>query len=90
MPLPRDPWLPAPYDDADMAALKALRDGTAQPHQQQRALAWVVQACGTYGPSFIPGDERASAFAEGRRWIGLQIVKLINLKPRESEDSEHG
>ena len=76
------PWLPADYDEADAYALQALSRGEAQPHQQARALKFIVNdLCGTYDLSYRPGSngERDTAFAEGGRAVGLQIVKLLAL-----------
>lgn len=75
--------MPAPYDPdgADTMAIKALATGTANDGQQKRALAWIINAvCGTYDLSFRPGEsgDRETAFAEGKRHVGLQIVKHIN------------
>lgn len=80
-PAPPPPWKPARWEVADVAAIQALQRGDAMEHQQQRALNWIIEACGTYDLSFRPGDdgERDTAFAEGKRSVGLQIVKLINL-----------
>jgi hypothetical protein len=79
------PWHPAPYEDADASAIKALAAGTASAAQQQRALDWIVhKACATYDLSFRPGEggERDSAFAEGKRFVGLQVVKMARAQPR--------
>lgn len=76
------PWLPPKYDLADIGALQALAKGEAPPDAQQRALKWIIEkAAGTYEPSYRPGEEgeRDTAFAEGRRHVGLQIVKLLKL-----------
>ena len=68
------------YDIADAAAIQALQAGTATEQQQQRALAWIVNtAAGTYEVAFDPENERTSAFELGRRYVGLQIVKLVKL-----------
>jgi hypothetical protein len=76
------PWKPAGYKVADAAALQALQRGDATPEQQKRALRWWVEgACATYDMSFRPGGEdgrRNTDFAEGRRFVGLQTVKLLN------------
>ena len=37
-PLEQNPVMPAPYDSADWAAVKALSEGRATPFQQQLAL----------------------------------------------------
>jgi hypothetical protein len=64
---------------ADFVALKALQAGTATPEQQQRALKWLIEnACGTYDLSYRPESDRETAFAEGRRFVGLQIIKALN------------
>jgi hypothetical protein len=73
------PWLPSSWNAVDAYAFKALASGTANEGQQKHVLQWLIAAAGTYDMSFRPGDERASAFAEGKRFVGLQIVKLINL-----------
>lgn len=83
---PRDPaWLPVLYDLADIEALRGVQSGTATAAQQAQALKWIVEiAAGTYEPSFrsdADGGERETAFAEGRRFVGLQIVKLLNMPP---------
>lgn len=84
---PRDPaWMPVAYDVPEIAAVKALALGEATAVQQQLALKWMIEnAAGTYDLSYrsdADGGERETAFAEGRRFVGLQLVKLINLPPR--------
>ena len=79
-PPPGAAWAPAPYDPADIGAIQALGRGEAQPHQQTRALKWIVEAvCGTYDQSFRPDSERETAFAEGRRFVGLTLVKATKM-----------
>lgn len=71
------PHVPAPYEAADCAAFIALAQGSATPEQQKRALDWIIRgAAGTYDLSYRPDSERATAFAEGKRFVGLQVVKL--------------
>src|SRR4051812_7230668 len=80
----RAPWKPAPYEPADAAAIQALQAGAATPAQQKRALAWIIrECCRTYDLSFRPGGpdgDRDTAFAEGRRAVGLQLVTMVNVK----------
>ena len=83
---PRAPaWMPVDYDLPTVAAIKALAAGTATDVQQRLAVQWVIETvAGTYEPSFrsdADGGDRETAFAEGRRFCGLQIVKIINLAP---------
>lgn len=78
------PWLPAPYDEALTGAIKALQAGNANAAQQQRALKWVIEAlCGTYDLSWRPDCDRATSFAEGKRFVGMQIVKQLKLTTPE-------
>ena len=76
------PIIPAPYTKYDVYAMKALQSGTANPEQQQRALAWIInKAAKTYDLSYRPGGQdgdRDTAFASGMQHVGQQIVKLIN------------
>lgn len=70
------------YEDDDVYAIKALNRGVASEAQQQRALHWLVQqACGTDELSYWPGvdGDRSTAFCEGRRFVGIQILKLVHL-----------
>ena len=74
------PWYPPEYEPADVSAIKGLFAGTASPEQQQRALKWIIEsACATYELSFRPTSDRDTAFAEGRRFVGLQLVKALHL-----------
>lgn len=73
-------FTPPDYELADVEAFQALARGDCSPHLQQRALRWVIEsAAATYDLSFRPGSERETCFAEGRRFVGLQIVKMLKL-----------
>lgn len=88
-----EPWKPSHYADEDAGAIQALLRGDAQPHQQQRALAYIIeQLCGTYDMSFRPASERDTCFAEGKRFVGNQLVKLtkVNLSKMTKEPTEQG
>ena len=76
-----EPWKPPHWEKPDAAALQALARGDCPEHLQQRALEYIVNTlAGTYDLSYRPTSERDTAFAEGRRFVGLQIVKLLKLK----------
>jgi hypothetical protein len=63
--------------------VRAVAQGNASEREQQIAMDWIVQqAAGTYELSYrsdADGGERETAMAEGRRFVGLQIVKLVNM-----------
>jgi hypothetical protein len=76
------PWMPAPYDEADTYAIKALAAGVANEGQQKRALKWIIETlCGTYDQPYRPGSEgdRDTVFACAKMHVGQQIVKQINV-----------
>lgn len=80
------PWqLPAAIVNADIFALQALERGTANAAQQQRAIEFIERRlCATDRMSFYPGGDdgrRATDFAEGKRWVGSQIRRLLKLRP---------
>jgi len=80
------PWTPAEYDKPVVYALKALERGDATPEQGKLALHWIVQTlCKKDDLSYRPTSDRDTAFAEGKRFVGLQIVKLLKLNMRETD-----
>jgi hypothetical protein len=65
---------------ADAAAIQALAAGEATPDQQRRALAWIVNVgCRTYDLSWRFGDPHSTSFAEGRRFAGMEIVRVMKV-----------
>lgn len=78
------PWKPAPFEDADAAALQALAKGSATADQQKRALDWIIiKACRTYDFPYRPGGlegERDTNIALGAVMVGQQIVKLMKIR----------
>jgi len=79
------PWQMPRIEDADIFALQALANGAAGNAQQQRAYEYVVRAlCETDRMTFWPGGEdgrRATDFAEGKRWVGLQLRRIEKMRP---------
>lgn len=78
------PWMPPGYEPEDAAAMQAMAKGTANGAQQIRALTWIIErAADTYGMSYRPGGhegDRDTVLAEGRRFVGNQIIKLTKVK----------
>lgn len=71
-------------------ALKNVAAGTASEHQQVTSMKWIIETlCGTYDLSYRPESDRDTAFAEGRRFVGLQIVKELNTNPKQRKDTEN-
>ena len=75
-----EPWKPAEWDAEDGYAIQAVMMGRASEEQQRRAMQFIVhQVCATYDLSYRPSSDRDTAFAEGKRFVGLQLVKFANL-----------
>lgn len=80
-------FMPAPYTRADINAVKGCIAGTADSDQQKRAMKWIIETvCATYDLSYRPESDRDTAFAEGRRFVGLQLVKALKLDLSKIED----
>lgn len=73
------PWKPFEWTPADVAAIQALQRGEATPDQQKRALDYIIHSAGTYDLSYRPSSDRDTAFAEGKRFVGLQIVTKLKI-----------
>lgn len=90
-PPPGSPWIP--YNWADnlpaVYALQALHKGEASPEQQKKALDLIItELSAYYGLSYNPNSPRDTDFAEGKRFVGAQIVKLVKLSPAVIEASK--
>lgn len=85
-------FLPPKWEVEDIGALRALARGDAMEHQQIRALKFIVEGlAATYQQSFRPGGlegDRETAFAEGRRFVGTQIVGLLTIDPNSIKETE--
>lgn len=69
------------WDGPTVAALKAFGKGIARPDQQIAVFNFIIEnLAGTYDLSFRPDDkggDRDTAFAEGRKFVGLQLRRVI-------------
>ncbi len=95
MPTPKSsaPWMAVNCTKAEVAALQALRRGEATPDQQLRALECIISKISDRnGMSFRPGldGDRDTAFAEGRRFVGNQIVRLTKLPLSKIKEEPNG
>ena len=88
---PEDPRAPAAYDRRTVAAFQALARGEATADQQVYALKHVVEEiCKTYDLSYRPASDRDTVFAEGKRFVGLQIVKFITIHTSRVKEEKDG
>jgi hypothetical protein len=90
----KDPWHPPDYDPAVIWAWRAFCQGKATESQQQTLFSYIMYvtaASEEYADlSFRPGDQWATAFAEGKRAVGLSLRKLSRpeLTPRGEHEVE--
>ena len=91
---PDRPWQLPRLDDADIFALQAVSKGVAGEGQQKRALDYIVRIlCETDRMTFWPGAEdgrRATDFAEGKRWVGLQLRRIEKMQINHREENSGG
>ena len=85
------PWLPALYQNRDIRALKSLWAGTASPEDQIHAIRYIVKhLCKTHDLSYRAHSQRDTDFAEGKRFVGLQIMKFVNYDPTDMRNENVG
>lgn len=73
-------WETIDYTADETTLVQLMNAGAANEGQQKQFLAFVVnRLCRTYDVSFDPESPRASDFAEGRRFVGLQLVTMTKL-----------
>jgi hypothetical protein len=82
------PYTPVKYVAADASAIQQLERGEASPEMQKRALKWIVNnVAETYGQSYRQ-NTHDTAFAEGKRFVGNTIVKMLKLEPSKLRSKE--
>lgn len=75
-------YAPVENTSVSVRLIQALNRGDATPQMQQDALKYIINTiCRTYDMSYHPESDRDTSFAEGRRFVGLQLVKLLSLLP---------
>lgn len=102
LPIPiKAPHEPALLSTTVVYAIKALPDGKATPDQQSALLRWLLyEVTKYYDISYRPGGkkgQRASDFADGKRFVGWNILTALNLPPeaiaamkeREDRGAQH-
>lgn len=76
----KEPYAYTAPSEGVTLAIKAIATGTANEGQQMLALRWIIEdLCGTYDLSYRPQSDRDTVFAEGKRYVGLQLVREINI-----------
>lgn len=86
------PFLPYDWerDIAGVRALQALAAGIANEGQQRQALETLFQIAALDDLQYFPESERDTAFALGKRHVGLQVLKLVKLNSTLIQEAENG
>lgn len=75
-----------PFEQADAFALQALKTGTANEGQQQRALDWIIRiAALTHDNPFRTGRDGSTEFMCGRQFVGQAIIEVLKWRPPKHE-----
>lgn len=85
---PPSPREPAKLTDLIIHAIHALADGNASPHQQKKALEWIISEASLVTVTYQE-VQREQDFSLGRAFVGQQLIgilkiPMINLAPDES------
>ncbi len=73
------------YTEFEVHALRALFEGNASERQQVAILPYILRAAGTNDQSYRPGDSHATAFAEGKRFVGTTLVWMLKSAPTRTD-----
>lgn len=77
------PWHPGDWDEDVLWATRAIETGKANEGQQKLFFEWLMYLTASVEAyadlSFRPGPEgvRATDFAEGKRFVGQQVRKML-------------
>jgi hypothetical protein len=98
----KDPLERPDYTEAEIQALRAVHRGEADARQQRLLCDYLIRAAGTHDTSYRPGDAHATAFAEGKRWVGTTFIWMLRVaqartdpdkiaaRSSKSEEQGHG
>jgi hypothetical protein len=83
----RDPLVFANFTKAQAAAIQALAAGKANEGQQKAAIDWIIRAAArSYDQTHHGERTHDAAFVDGQRFVGNQIIALINAQLGKFED----
>lgn len=74
------PYLPSHVFQEVAYAIRGVNAGTADASQQALAVRWIVhEVTKAYDMSYRPESARDSDFAEGKRYVGNELIRVINM-----------
>jgi hypothetical protein len=60
--------------------MKALMVGRASEHQQVEVFNWLLKSAAGIGTQSYRADPYATAFMDGRRFVGIMMMMLVEAK----------
>ena len=76
-------------EEAEKAAIRAVYQGEATPHQMRLAMDWIIdEACGFGLMSHRPDNQHETAFNEGRRCVGIILNDLTRRNDVRRSDEQ--
>lgn len=82
---------PLKLDELDIATIKALYHGRADSDQQRHAFDVIIKKICRAGALSFEEDARKTAFNEGQRYVGLQLIDVVQVdlpnKPPQQKES---
>jgi hypothetical protein len=84
------PYAPVEYEAQNVSAVQLLQQGECPEHLQQEFLRWLIEdVARTYDQSYRV-DPYNTAFAEGKRFVGNTVVKMLKLKASKVAEENDG
>lgn len=86
-----EPWYPVEITSQYARICQAIREGNATEEQQQKFMNWLLNdVCAVNDLEFRPDSDRATVFASGRRFVGMQIRKHLLVSIGALDEKEKG
>ena len=84
----KDPLVRPDYTEAEVQALRAVQRGEGTARQQRLLCDYLIRAAGTHDTSYRREDTHATAFAEGKRWVGTTFIWMLRVAPARTDDDK--
>lgn len=75
-----------PYTAQVQAGFRAMSVGKATEGQQVAAFDWLVKEAAGLGTQSFRSDPCETAFAEGRRFVAIQIINMIKNEVKNGDE----
>ena len=73
----KEPLKKPDYTEAEVQSIRACWRGEASERQQRMAIEFILRSSAKDDISHRPGDPYGTAFAEGKRFVGLTLVWML-------------